>query len=320
MFNFLKNIFGVKANEASINEVAGVSLLTIGKVNDTTVSGNGPIKRYVGIGVCRVLAVNPTAAEIEKYMGFTPKAEPVYLGEDQNGCKTARISVIVATVPEDNNDIDVKAFLTFNMTASTVVSQTGKTQVMDDFGSDLVWGDSALVDANKPIVYSDGRSPYIGQYHKVCRGEFQLTKFLRAFLSVPNAQNYVNGTWVRKEGKDLDDAKLRLENIPNYFKGDFSEIKEAIALMPDNKVKLLFGVRTNDEGREFQDVNNEVFMTARSNSTKMMERTINDAKANGRYANTEYDFEPIHEYVVAPTDFSATEAPASDLPFSSTPW
>lgn len=320
MFNFLKNIFGVKANEASVNEVNGVSLLTVGKVSDTTTSGS-PIKRYMGIGVCRVLAVNPTAKEIEQHMGFTPKAEPVYLGEDQNGCKTARISMIVTTVPEDNNGIETTAFLTFNMTATTIVGSTsGKIQVMDEFGSDPAWGDAAVVEANKPIVYSDGRNPLKGAYHKVCRGEVALTNFLRSFLGVPSAQNYVNGTWVTKTGEELNAAKLRLENIPNYFKGDFSEIKEAIALMPDNKVKLLFGVRTNDEGKEYQDVNSEVFMSARSNSTKMMERTITEAKTNGRYANTEYDFEPLHEYVVNPTDFTATEAPTSDLPFSSTPW
>lgn len=323
MKNFINSLMGKAAKDAVVVENGNMSFcfLTVGKVSDTTTTA-AVIKRYVGIGTCTVLAVNPTAAEIEKHMGFKPQNEPEYLGTDQNGNKTARITLIVKTVPEDCNGIDITAFLSFNMTATIIKGSTsGKIQVMDAFNN-TAWGDEDVVNANKPIIYKDGRNPLIGAYKKVCRGEVALNAFLRAYLGILSATNYINGSFVAKTGQDLENAKLCLEDVQNYFKGNFSEVKDAIALMPNNKVKLLFGVRTNDEGKQFQDVNAEVFMSARSNSTKTMEKVINEAKAAGRYANTEYDFNPIHEYNPQPTEFKAPES--DDLPFSasssSTPW
>lgn len=315
MKNFIKNLFGKNSDKFTVIENknnVSICYLSIGSTSDTNTSN--AIKRYIGVGTVKVLAVNPNAAKIEEIMGFKPTNEPEYIGTNNDGKKTARVSLVVKTVPEDCNGIDTTAFLTFNLTATTIEgSSSGKIQVMDDFGSDPAWGDADTVNAGKPIIYGDGRNPLIGQYHKVCRGELSLVKFLRAYLGVPQAQTYNNGTWTRKTGDELKKAFLHLDNIKNYFAGDFSEIKEAIELQPENKVKVLFGVRTNDEGRQYQDINSEVFMNARSNSTKQMERFINDAKANGRYANTEYDFEPIHEYSPIATDFSSVEN--SELPF-----
>lgn len=300
-----------------------VCFIAVGKTSDTTVSA-GEFKRYIGVGTVKVLAVNPKASQIESIMGFKPQSEPVYTGVDANGHKTARITFIVGTVPEKCNGIDAKAFLSFNLTAVAVKGATsGKVQVIDDFGSAPAWGEEEVVNASKPIIYSDGRNPLLGAYHKVCRGEVGLVSFLRAYLGIPNATTYENNMFVPKKDEALKEAQLKLESIANYFKGDFSEIKEAVGLMPDNEVKVLFGVRTNDEGKQFQDVNSEVFMSARSKSTKQMEKYITDAKANNRYANTEYEFTDIHEYNPQPTNFEAPKDD-DDLPFTaqedSVPW
>lgn len=56
------------------------------------------------------------------------------------------------------------------------------------------------------------------------------------------------------------DAEARLDKIENYFKGDYSELREAISLQPKNRVKGLFGVRTTEDGKQYQAVYVQKFL------------------------------------------------------------
>ncbi|MDQ9822852.1 hypothetical protein RFZ44_05690, partial [Acinetobacter sp. 163] len=73
-------------------------------------------------------------------------------------------------------------------------------------------------------------------------GEEELTKFIKAYLNIPNVMKYVNNTWVMVDNPE--DCEARLEHIEDYFKGNFKELREVIALQPNNRVKVLFGVKT----------------------------------------------------------------------------
>jgi hypothetical protein len=239
-------------------------------------------------------------------MGFTPKAEPSYFGIDTTeNVHTARITFIVRTTPEDNNGIEVTNFLTFNIRGSFVKgSQSGKYQVMDDYGRDA-WVDEAVMKAKGQILYKNGPANINLDYHPVLRGEIALTNFLRVYLGIPNPANYINGNWVEKTGDELADAKLKLESFKKYFSGDVSEIKEAIALQPENKVTVAFGIRTDEQGREYQSLYSDTVIKYGAQNYNAVIRDINERKANGGLSSTVFDFTPLHEYTTAPTNLDS---------------
>lgn len=150
-----------------------------------------------------------------------------------------------------------------------------------------------------------------------CVGECDLVAFLKKYLCVPDAFNYVNGTWMKKE--DADDYKFALENIKDYFKGDFKELKEAIALQPNNKIKLLYGVRTNDEGKQYQAVctRGELILpnAASANALTKLEKDLVNAKQNGAYQNTDYRVCELQEWDVKPTNLEQPASDTGDMPF-----
>ena len=137
--------------------------------------------------------------------------------------------------------------------------------------------------------------------------------------------DYINGSWVMKTGDALKDALCRLDEIPNYFKGNFKEIKDAIALQPHNKVKVLFGIRTADDGREYQDVYTRTVLKNSSTNLSAIQKEIEESKKSGGLSNRIYEFCDLKEYKVTPTDFSNTPVEASDpfanaVPSGDTPW
>ena len=105
------------------------------------------------------------------------------------------------------------------------------------------------------------------------------------------------------------------------FKGNFSCVKDAIALQPTNKVKVLFGIRTN-EGREYQDIYTSYVLRNSASSYSKLQEKIEESKAAGGLSDRIYDyFEDLKEYKVEATDLA--EAPAVADPFAAaaqTPW
>jgi hypothetical protein len=120
---------------------------------------------------------------------------------------------------------------------------------------------------------------------------------------------------------DTQDCVFALENIKDYFKGDFKELKEALALQPNNKVKLLWGVRSS-EGKQYQAICTKGDMILRNsagtNAESKLAQTLADYKARGSFSTIDYKVCPLQEYAVEPTNL---ETPAEE-PFgaSELPW
>ena len=91
--------------------------------------------------------------------------------------------------------------------------------------------------------------------------------------------------------------------------------------MPDNRLKLLVGVKTDDQGRTFSTVYNR--MTLR-NGAKSYTKLKDDVEGNAQYLNgTLFSDAPdgaitnIHEYVENVKETNLNNAPAaSDDPFA----
>ena len=317
------------------------SFLVIGKTQESKEVGEGSFKRYVGVGSTFVKGVQPTKKEIDEFFGYESQNEPEYIKDTDNG-KEVHITFLLQTDPDANNGIDLKsrAMFTLRLNPAYNKDQT-KVQVIDSYGN-YTWANVEDAKAGKALVSANGNPQKIDtKYRMACVGECDLVAFLKKYLCIQDAFNYVNGTWMKKTKKvynsdtkqdeyidDTQDCVFALEHIKDYFNGDFKELKDALALQPNNKVKLLYGVRTNDEGKQFQAVctRGEFILpnAANANALIRLGKALINAKQNGAYANTDYHVQELKEYDVQPTNLEqapAVEAPASsgnsdfELPF-----
>lgn len=288
-------------------------------------------KRYTGVAPVFIKAINPNKKEHEELFNTTLEEAPNYLGtvEDQDGnsFKSARIQLVFQP---DNEKIGFEMPLVtmalFIQNRPRVGATSGKTQVIDKYGR-TAWASPEELATHAIPVYSNGPADIDKDYRPAYVGEEDLMAFVKAYLCIPNVtvwddniKKMVPNTKVKPE-----ECECRFDNLDKIFKGDFSEIKDALGFQPTNKVKILLGVRTDTEsGRLYQAVYTKRFL--RNSSTnlnsldKEIQEMIKNAAENGRVLTTEYHVAPVHEYSVAPTNFTPTSEgePTSDMPFEST--
>lgn len=294
------------------------SFLAIGKTQESKEAAE--FKRYVGIGSSFVVGVNPTKKELEDIYGREMANDPEYVVDTENG-KEARVTFIVKTDANACNGIEMVNRVMFTLRNAPAYNRDQtKVQVIDKYGN-TTWADTETAKAGGKILTANGNSAKIdSSYRMACVGEAELINFLKVYLCVADAFDYVNGSWVKRA--DADDNVFGLEHIKDYFKGDFSEIKEAIALQPNNKVKLLYGVRTTDDGKQYQTVATHSNMVLRnsagSKAIERLEKELNNLKERGSYATTDFRVQELAEYTVEATNLSKT--PTSEESTGDMPW
>lgn len=303
------------------------AFLAVGKTQESKEAGEGSFKRYVGLASTYVKGVQPTKAEIDEFFGYESQAEPEYIKDGDNG-KEAHITFLLQTDPETNNGIELKtrAMFTLRSAADYNRDQT-KVRVIDQYGN-YTWANVDDAKAGKALVGANGNPQKIDtKYRMACVGECDLVAFLKKYLCIQDAFNYINGTWVKKE--NAAECVFSLEHIKDYFKGDFKELKEALALQPNNKVKLLYGIRTTDEGKQYQAVctRGELILSnsANVNAVTRLENDLVNAKQNGVYQNIDYRVCELQEWTVEPTNLEKPADSTGDMPFdapadSGMPW
>lgn len=288
------------------------------------------IKRYIGVASVFVLAVNPTKAELEKLYGRDIENAPEYVGETEvNGSKVpqVRLDFIVKADPDKYKDGEGKPLNLVSRVSLFIRKEyrynkdQTKVQVIDKYGN-TAW--VSVEDAKNHVipVYSNGPANIDKGYRPAYVGEEELIKFLIAYLNIPSPLKYVDGKFVWQDADKLSDSEAALEHIEDYFKGDFSELATIIGYQPNNKVKVLFGVRTNDEGKQYQTVYTKMFLKNSVNDYSRIDKDVKSTQEAGALSTSEFDCTELHEYVVSSTDFNHA---GSELPFAApsqaaTPW
>lgn len=276
----------------------------------------GEFKRYIGVAPVRVLAVNPTKSEQEKLYNTTLDKDPEYVGNvNVNGkdVQNVRISFVVKT-DEEKCGIDMTTNVTFFLqNAPRMGSQSGKYQIIDKYGR-TAWATEEDIKAKQIPVYSNGKPANIdADYRQAYVGEEELTNFIKNYLNIPNVQKYVDGEW--KLVDNPSECEARLDKIADYFKGNFAELKSIISLQPNNKIKVMFGVRTSEDGKEYQAVYTRMTLKNGVSDYSRLDKDLQEAKQNGAYSTTEFSVCPIKEYKIEAT-------PVDDLPTApaANPW
>lgn len=285
------------------------------------------VKRYIGVAPVYVLAVNPNKAELEKLYDTEIENAPEYLGESEVGPEgnkrtvpQVRLDFIIKT-DSDKCGIDMMSKISFFLKRDARYNRDAtKIQVINKYG-ETTWlpvenAKAGTVPENLSwFEPADFRPAYIG--------EEELTNFIKAYLDIPNkSYRKKDGTVV--DIKDKSEAEARLDNIENYFKGDFSELRNVIALQPKNKVKCMFGVKTTDENKQYQAVYTQKFLKNNVTDYSKFDEKLQERKANGAYPDTEFSVCDLKEYGVEATNFSEVNNSDNDMPFgegdSSSPW
>jgi hypothetical protein len=281
------------------------------------------VKKYVGVAPVYVVGVNPNKAELEKLYNTQIENEPEYLsevevGEDKHKVKNVRIDFIIKTVPEKCNGIDfITKLALFVRNEYRFNKDKSKVQIIDKYGR-TAWVTVEQAKAHEIPVYKNGPANIDKDYRPAFVGEEELTNFIKTYLNIPNVMKYVNNTWVMNDNPE--DSEARLESIAEYFKGNFKELRDVIALQPNNKVKLLFGVRNTDDGKQYQAVYNQMFLRNNTTDYSKLDADLQERKNNGAYPTTEFFIGDLKEYTVEATNFNTTPNEAPFAPASDSPW
>ena len=274
-------------------------------------------KLYTGVTTAKVLAVNPTKEALEA-LGMNVQKEPVYAGTARTGEKQMRVNFLLAVnIGEDKPKLMNLSF--FINDAFQKGSTSGKYQVIDKYGR-TAWATESDIETHSIPQYSNGPASIDKDYRKLYVGEAALEQFIRALLCLDDAEYYNSNTATRvvRTGKELEDCEGTLEDVKAIIDGNINELKNIVKMAANNEVKILLGVKNNNDGRQFQAIYADLFVknrTQMATAIKIFEKNYNDRTKAGAYKTSEFEVSEVHEYKVVPTTFattSAQEVPATD--------
>ena len=289
--------------------------MAIAKGNETK---EVSFKRYTGIGNVNVLAVNPTKAELAK-LGREVDEEPVYVTE-KDGVKSIRVTLYV-------KPIEIEEILTisfFIRNQRFVSKEKGTFQVIDSYGRTAWVTEEQLKNHDIPVSSNGNAISIANNYRPTFSGEDNFTQFMKAYLGIPNLTVYVNGQWVPNPKATPADCEVRFDHIDRWFNNDIKEIKDAFAYQPSNTAQVLFGMRTDDQNREFQTFFVDKFYRGiktvdgkyqSDGFAKELDKISTNPATKDKYANTEFTFGPLKEYSPAATNFETEETSTTDNPW-----
>ena len=293
--------------------------MAFGKTKEST--EGAAFKNFTGIASGFVRCVNPTKKELEEFYGREIENEPTYIkkAEDNDGVAQIRIDFMFEANPASDlhPNIEFKSKVTIYLNKKFRLNRDEtKYQVIDKYGNTAWVTEEEFNVKAIPVDKNNNPIRISSDYRKAYEGEEELIKFLIAYLGIDSCFDYNKATskYVWKPQDKLGDTEAYLSDIEKYFNGDITELREAIGLQPNNKVKVLFGVKHTDKG-DYQATFNRMFLkNGNTNYTKLAEE-VEKAQNGGAYPNVEFEVSPLHELVVTATDF--TEAPAAPV---NSPW
>ena len=300
----------------------GSVFMAIGKVAESTEAPS--IKRYIGVAPVKVLAVNPTKAELEKIYDRELDKEPTYLGKsttnDGEELDQIRVDFIVRTDADSCGGVDTIEKVTFFLKKAFRYNRDKtKMQVVNKYG-ESTW--LTVEDATNGVIPQHLAWFEAADFRPMIIGEEDLTGFIKAYLGIPNKFFWKNGE--KQDIPNKADAECRLDCIKDYFTGNLKEINDIAKLLPNNKVKILLGVKTTDENKQYQDVFTKVFMKNNMNKYDRLIKELKNTQEAGGYSKTKFEVGPLMEYVVEATDLSSMAAPstppAAPSSFDDIPW
>jgi hypothetical protein len=252
-------------------------------------------KKYKGLGSFKVVAVNPTMTELS---GLYPTRifdrEPDYKSVREDGTMGTRVCFHLQTpFKEETINVSVSYFL-FSRPMQN--KDNTKVQLVNGYGQSR-WVTVEEAKSKQLAELPSNQMPFIGTWKIAHQGEADLLRFIRAYLGTPDPCLYLSDTksWKAKDGDALKMAEGYLEkkDLDAILAGNVKCLREAIALMPENKVKMLMGVHNSQSGSLQQSVYRFPLKGNTTNYTQLI-RDLENAKSNSQIiAGTDYGVAPF---------------------------
>lgn len=282
--------------------------------------------RYCGIGGFKVVAINPTSAEIAAlYPNRKVIPNPEYIIPDKDGRdggkRALRIDIYLqlTSVPKGtqaegleispegnvtNGPIEKASFL---LGENTVYNQDKtKVQIIDAYG-DTTWLN--LDESGKPFI-KEGEIVNISTRGRrpAFVGEERLTNFVKAWVNVgrrgyikrDDSGNLMYHVLVPDtDTKGLDSCTAQFETIANWFDGSLSELQNLAKAFKSYEVKMLLGVRKVGD-KQYADFYLDAPMKMSVFSYDHVARKLEDSKSRGRYSESDFGKAPFPFMVYTP--------------------
>ena len=289
------------------------------------------IKKYIGVASVNILAVNPNNEKLRKYGWSIPEDadEPQYVTvteRDGKPSKSARVRLLAQV-----QDLEEKPIVALDFWCRPEVMtnrEQTKYKIIDAYGR-TAWGTREELEAKKIPLCANGNEANIGTPYKLCHpGEEEIVQFLLKYLNVTPLQFFdrVKQAWLPNKNP----GRVTIDNWKAVCDGNMNEIAEGLALRPDNRVKVVLGIRATDDNKAYQtflntgyigngatpDRNTGEYTTAR----KLIDRFFEN-RADAPYS---FSATPVKEWKETATevqdnsdtfDFSSTTSGEDDLPF-----
>lgn len=234
---------------------------------------------YTGVASVKVVAVNPSAADLKKFMGINLENEVNYEVE-LDGVKSRKIAFLCKM----DNEIDTETFVTVNyyLGSEPVLSQDGKFQIVNQFG-DFAWATPEEFAAKK---LSEKMSWYnLTGIRQAMRGEEGITTFIKTLYNIGKVE-------VGNESASY----CQFDNLKKIYDGNIKELTDAIKGASNQKIKLLLGVKTStkilDDGKErtsnYQDVFTKAPMREWITNYQKTMSLLDEAKRHNMFGSTDF--------------------------------
>lgn len=267
--------------------------------NDSQEVTGFKLKFFKGIGEFTAIAVNPTAAELAKLYNSDKVGDPIeYLKKNEKGIDVLTIAIFLK-----NEAFDFITSVKFRIANQMFISEKNgakKLQVIDSYGA-TTWVTEDQFNKKEVPVFKNGAASIDKNYRPAFKGEEQINSFIRTLLNLRKTQPGV------------------LTNIDKITskKGELvNEVKEAIKLAGENKIKCCVGIDVYNN-KPFMKVYAKKFMYHWQDDVQYVQGAVLTDKQSG-YDTADYDFMPLHEYKVEPTE-QKEENKQPFSPFGGTP-
>lgn len=224
-------------------------------------TGNFDYKKYVGVASVNVVAVNPDNATLRKF-GYEiaeDADEPAYTATrevDGRTIKSARIRLLVQL--QDIEDKPVIS-LDFWVRPEVMTNREGtKCKIIDQYGR-TAWATKEEFQNNEVPTYANGNKANISTPYRMCHhGEEELVSFLLKYLNVTPLQVFdrARNGWIDSKNP----GKLTIDDWKGLCEANVKEIKTYLATQPENRVKVILGIRSTDDNRTYQTFLNTGFI------------------------------------------------------------
>jgi hypothetical protein len=218
---------------------------------------------YIGIAPRIILAVNPTNKELGIIYGREFEGdEPSYVKDVEVEDKVVRrvslkfMGKTIYSIAHPTEEIDVILNNTFILEKAYNTSEVkGTFQVIDDFGQSC-WVTKEQYQNKQVPQYSNGPAKIdIATWRPAYKGEVDFVNFLRVLFNITDLQVWSSTAGFVDNPKLKDDksqaAFWKKEDTEKLLKGDFKELKAAVAKVPNNIVINYFYTETNSDNRVF---------------------------------------------------------------------